>query len=134
MNLYGFVGNNGIGGIDVLGRFHPAAWAVIGAIAAVLSEVTNYMLGECQSIKCKEPCLNCCDTSEGLGRVGIAGASVAGAVGCASCLLLPPPLNGICLAGCGAAILIYNIYANINLENTAKTCRNGCRQKPSIND
>jgi hypothetical protein len=83
LNLYGFVGNNGVNKLDILGK-NPAAFAAIsGAVLAVIYAVAGEALERCPNEATNAECQQCAELYR---AIGTAAAFGAGALGAAACI------------------------------------------------
>jgi RHS repeat-associated protein len=122
LNLYGFVGNDGIGKIDVLGQHALEAAALIALIASEAVKELEKCKGGCiNNVDKTEECVGCCNSKALAAQVFLAAAGVAGLAEC----LVRFPLNPL---GYGACALIIT-YGQSAAANTILTAHNGCTDR-----
>jgi RHS repeat-associated protein len=119
LNLYGFVGNDGVTKVDVLGKYSTV---LAGMISTLLSGLASYSLGECSTCPCTpSDCKSCVKTWEIIGYVAINGGMALALGSCASALA--NPLAGIlCMSYWPSALMIANGVWFNEVEKAYKSC------------
>ena len=98
INLYAFVGNDGVNKMDVLG--HSTGLSAIALIGAVVIEMTRDLQnceGGCpDGVDLTEDCTNCCNTGAFAAQGMLAAAGVAGLAECLARTAFNPWAYGAC--------------------------------------
>jgi len=121
-NLYGFLGNDGIGKMDVLGQSISAV-GLIGAVVIEMTENLKKCKGGCvNGVDQTQACVGCCNGTAFAAQSLLAAAGVAGLAECLARTLLNPWGYAAC-----AAIVIHAQSAAANgILDAHNACTDRC--------
>ncbi len=124
VNLYGFVGNDGVDRLDLLGKLSvPLAQYIAGVLINLVQMVAGDQMSKCAEKHSGDTskCNACVDSWFVLGGVTLAGT---GALGWATCTAIT---EGLGFFVCGSGTVIATGLAYAYWANSEKSARAGCR-------
>jgi RHS repeat-associated protein len=125
-NLYRYVANNPVNGVDPLGLAAGWNWLPGAAIKAA-SMAAKKTLEACEKLKCREDCIACCQAASAAGVISIQAAYVYSVISACG----PAALKGGVPGGlCAIAMTAFKVAEIIDLEDSSKRCREACESKP----
>lgn len=116
LNMYGFVGNDGVNDFDYLGML---------GLASLISGLGELYMSTCGSNGCQEDCYSCCDGGMAAASAGATAAYIAESGACG--LLTFPPL----IIGCLVVVNADFAVGLANLSNDYDGCQESCAALPT---
>jgi RHS repeat-associated protein len=126
VNLYRYVGNDPVNGVDPLGLAAGWNWLPGAAIKAA-GMAAQKTLKACEKLQCRKDCIACCRAASAAGVISIQAAYVYSVISaCGPAALVGGAPGGLC----AIAMTAFKVAEIIDLGDSSKRCREACESKP----